>query len=76
MNDLEKERRELENALEEAFQDPMIQLGTAVYESREHLPDVLQKDLEAALEVGSEVSLDQAEPDQVPDRDQDLDRDF
>ena len=49
--DLEKEQAELKAALEEAFEDPMIKLGTAVYEAREALPEPLRQDLEDALGV-------------------------
>ena len=78
MDDLEKEREELEKALEEVFQDPMVQLGTAVFESREALPDLLKEDLERALGASPELSRNSAEAKPSPEQDQsqELDQDY
>lgn len=64
--DLEKEQAELKAALEEAFEDPMIKLGTAVYEARETLPDALRQDLEDSLGIDAPAPQKTEDPKNSP----------
>ncbi len=45
----ENDQAELDAALEELFNEPMVKLGREVYASAEHLPEPLKDDLDEAL---------------------------
>ena len=62
-----EEQAEIDKALEEVQGDPMVQLGQAVWQSREALPDALKDQLE---ETAGLVSGEEQAQEDDPSQDQ------